>query len=77
MGPVASHGRWEEPAPRFEPGMVVMDILAAHPGAKDVLLAHGLPCHRCVVAERETLEQGCRPLGLDAQAIVRDLNALA
>jgi hybrid cluster-associated redox disulfide protein len=66
----------EDPSPRFLGGMLVIEILERHPGAKDVLASFGLPCHRCVVAEKETLEEGCRPLGLDPKRILADLNAL-
>lgn len=63
-------------APRFRRDMLVADAVDADPGVKDILMAHGLPCYRCVVAWHETLEQGCAPLGLDVERIVGELNAL-
>lgn len=63
-------------APRFRPDMLVIEALDRDPRVKDVLLGFGLPCHRCVVADHETLEQGCVPLGLEVGAVVARLNAL-
>lgn len=62
--------------PRFHRGMLVADALEADPRAKDVLLELGLPCHQCVVADHETLAEGCTPLGLDVNRVVERLNAL-
>lgn len=60
----------------FERTMLVLDALDAHERAKDVFLEFGLPCFRCIVAEHETIEQGCVPLALDPGGVVKRLNAL-
>lgn len=57
--------------------MIVWDALEAHPGVEGVLLDYGLPCSRCIVAESETLEQGCVPLGLVVDEVVERLNGLS
>ncbi len=56
--------------------MKIADLLDSHPGAAEVLLSFGLPCHECVVAPRQTLEEGARLNGLDPEAILEKLRAL-
>jgi hypothetical protein len=56
--------------------MMVCDALELHPGAQAVLESFGLPCHRCIVAYYETLEQGCGPLGKSVDDLVDRMNAL-
>lgn len=56
--------------------MIISEILQAHSGAQGVLESHGLPCHRCLLQEDETLEQGCAPLALAVDAILAELEAL-
>ncbi len=55
---------------------LIIDALEAHPKVKDLLLAHGLPCYRCWVAEVETIDVGARSEGLDGEAIVEEINQL-
>jgi hybrid cluster-associated redox disulfide protein len=66
----------EEAPPLFTLDDLLADVVDRHPGAKDVLLSFGLPCFKCVVAESETLRQGCAPLRLDAENVLARLNAL-
>ncbi len=63
-------------AGRFSRAMIVAAALDQDERAKDVLLEFGLPCWKCVVSETETLEEGCRPLQIDVDLVVRRLNAL-
>ena len=49
----------------------IIDILEHYPAADAVLRSFKLPCADCVVAETETLEQGCRPHQLDPAEIIR------
>lgn len=52
-----------------------IEVLESRPTAGKVLReAFGLPCEECVVAETETIEQGARYYGHDADAIVAKLN---
>jgi hybrid cluster-associated redox disulfide protein len=54
---------------------VIADVLDTRPLAGRVLReAFQLPCEECVVAERETIEEGARYYGLDPDAIVARLN---
>jgi hybrid cluster-associated redox disulfide protein len=68
--------RSARPAPRFHREMIIAEILQAHPGAREVLEKRGLPCHRCLLQEDETLEQGCAPLALAVDEILAELEAL-
>ena len=65
-----------EAPPRFSGEDLLADVVDRHPGAKDVLLSFGLPCFKCVVAESETLSQGCAPLRLNAADVLAKLNGL-
>ena len=65
-----------ESRPKFHRDMVILSVLEADARAKELLLGFGLPCHRCVVAESETLAEGCAPLGLEVDGLVAKLNAL-
>jgi hybrid cluster-associated redox disulfide protein len=54
---------------------LIIEVLESRPLAGKVLReAFGLPCEECVVAETETVEQGARYYGHDADAIVAKLN---
>jgi hybrid cluster-associated redox disulfide protein len=61
---------------RFRRDMLVAEAVDLDPRVKDILLEFGLPCHLCIVAEHETLEEGCAPLGLEVEAVLARLNAL-
>ncbi len=64
------------PTPRFRRGDNIEALLESHPGVADVLASFGLKCVDCIVAPTETLEEGCRPLGVDVDAVLAALNAL-
>jgi len=66
----------KDPGPRFRKEMLICDVVDGHPGAKDILLEFGLPCHRCIVAWTETLAEGCHPLALEVDRVLERLNAL-
>jgi hybrid cluster-associated redox disulfide protein len=54
---------------------LIFTVLQTRPLAGKVLReAFGLPCDECVVSETETIEQGARYYGHDADAIVARLN---
>ncbi|MCZ6688870.1 MAG: DUF1858 domain-containing protein [Planctomycetota bacterium] len=66
----------------YHPGMlptkdtIIADLLDLHADVAKVLLSFGLPCHECVVAPVETLEQGASLTGLDADEILAKLREL-
>lgn len=54
---------------------LIVEVLETRPLAGKVLReAFGLPCDECVVAETESIEEGARYYGHDADAIVAKLN---
>jgi hybrid cluster-associated redox disulfide protein len=54
---------------------LIFEVLQTRKLAGKVLReAFGLPCDECVVAETETIEEGARYYGHDADAIVAKLN---
>ena len=57
---------------------LIATALDTRPDAGRVLReAFGLPCEECPVAESETVEEGAGYYGLDADEMVRRLNACA
>ena len=52
---------------------LIVDLLESYPQAAEVLRGFRLPCEDCVVAEKETLAEGCQPHGRDPQAGLRAL----
>ena len=54
---------------------LIFEVLRTRELAGKVLReAFGLPCEECVVSESETIEEGARYYGHDADAIVAKLN---
>jgi hybrid cluster-associated redox disulfide protein len=56
--------------------MRIGDLLDLHPSVAGVLASFGLPCQECIVAPRETLEEGARLNGLDPEEILARLREL-
>ncbi|MDI9461428.1 MAG: DUF1858 domain-containing protein [Saccharofermentanales bacterium] len=59
---------------RVTKDMLVSDIIEQDQNLAGVFFAYGLYCLGCVMARHETLEQACQVHGIDAAALVRDLN---
>ena len=55
--------------------MNIADIAVKHPGTMEVFMKYGMHCIGCMAAQFETLEQGCKAHGIDADKMVKDLNA--
>jgi hybrid cluster-associated redox disulfide protein len=54
---------------------LIARVLDTRPDAGRILReAFALPCEECVIAETETIEEGARYYGHDADAIVAKLN---
>ncbi len=54
---------------------LIVEVLQTRATAGKVLReAFGLPCDECVVSETETIEEGARYYGHDADAMVAKLN---
>lgn len=54
--------------------MAISEIVQNHPQTVRVFLSHGLMCIGCAAARFESLEQGAIAHGIDAEALVKDLN---
>jgi hybrid cluster-associated redox disulfide protein len=57
--------------------MSIMEIVQKYPETVPVFLQHGLHCLGCAIAQFETLEQGAAAHGMDLDALLKDLNAVA
>jgi hybrid cluster-associated redox disulfide protein len=66
----------EHMAKRFKTGMLISEALELREDAAEVFNSFGLPCHRCAVAEVETIGQGACSNGLDPEEILAKLNSL-
>ena len=55
--------------------MGIGDIAMKYPQTFDVFANYGMHCIGCVAARFENLEQGCTAHGIDADKMVKDLNA--
>ena len=65
--------------PSIDASMNVLEIIALHPEASDILAAYGLHCHNCVFSTMDSLDEGARAHGLtddDIENIVHDLTEL-
>lgn len=65
--------------PRIESSMNVMEIIALHPGAAEVMSTYGLHCVGCAFNTLDSLREGALSHGLsehDVELIVNDLNDL-
>lgn len=61
----------------FTKGMSILEALQTHPQAREVFIKHGMGCIGCMGATLESIENGAQMHGINADAIVEDLNKLA
>jgi hybrid cluster-associated redox disulfide protein len=54
--------------------MTIQQIVGEHPEAVRVFFQHGLMCVGCAAARFESLDQGAKAHGIDADVLVADLN---
>ncbi|MBN1402507.1 MAG: DUF1858 domain-containing protein [Anaerolineae bacterium] len=57
--------------------MAIADIVRQYPQTVRVFFNHGLMCVGCAAARFENLEQGAMAHGIDVDALLKDLNAVA
>jgi hybrid cluster-associated redox disulfide protein len=55
--------------------MNIGEIAVNHPETMEVFMKYGMHCIGCMASQFETLEQGCEAHGIDADKMVKDLNA--
>lgn len=69
--------RARAPTAPFSQGWTMDQVLARHPGARQVLASHHLPaCDRCAVRFDETLAEAADAYGLPLVPLLDQLNAL-
>ena len=56
--------------------MNIMEVVEKYPIAVEVFQRHGLGCVGCMIASGETLGEGIEAHGLDAKAILDEINSL-
>ena len=56
--------------------MNIMEVVEKYPIAVEVFQRHGLGCVGCMIASGETLAEGIEAHGLDAEAIISEINEL-
>jgi len=56
--------------------MSFMEVMRKNPDAIEVLLDKGMHCMGCGMAMQETLEDGAIAHGLDADELVKEINAM-
>lgn len=61
---------------QFTKGMSIQEALEAHPKAREVFVDHGMGCIDCMASTLESIELGANMHGVDAEALVKDLNEL-
>lgn len=54
----------------------ITELVQKYPKAAMVLMQSGMGCLGCAAAQFETLEQGCVAHGINADALVKNLNAV-
>ncbi len=70
---------WKPFQPTIDTTTNVMDAIALHPKAADILAAYGLHCFHCAFATTDSIEAGARSHGLtdtDIENLVTDLQEL-
>jgi hybrid cluster-associated redox disulfide protein len=55
--------------------MPIGEVVQNYPQTIEVFLKHGLMCFGCAIARFENIEQGAAAHGIDADTLVKDLNA--
>ncbi|MCX7709511.1 MAG: DUF1858 domain-containing protein [Clostridia bacterium] len=54
--------------------MTITEIVNNYPQSVEVFLSHGMHCFGCMAASFENIEQGAMAHGIDADALIHDLN---
>jgi hybrid cluster-associated redox disulfide protein len=57
--------------------MPIGEVVKNHPETIPVFMQHGLHCLGCAIATFESIAEGATVHGIDVEALVADLNAVA
>ena len=55
--------------------MLISEVLQVDRGLAPILMSHGMHCVGCPSAQHESLEQAATVHGMDADALVEEMNA--
>jgi hybrid cluster-associated redox disulfide protein len=55
--------------------MIIADVLMKDRALAPIFMGHGLHCLGCAAANMETIEEAASVHGIDADALLKDLNA--
>ncbi len=55
--------------------MLIQKVIELDEGTADILMNSGMECIGCAMAHGETVEQACAVHGIDADALVSEINA--
>ena len=58
----------------IDKSMNIVEILRINEGIADILMASGMHCLGCIMANGETLEQACAVHGIDPDALTQQIN---
>ena len=53
--------------------MTFAQLLAEKPEAAEILMEKGLGCIMCPMAQQETIEQGCKVHGINADDVIKEI----
>jgi hybrid cluster-associated redox disulfide protein len=56
--------------------MPIGEVVERYPQTVEVFLRHGLMCFGCAVAQFENVGQGAMAHGINAEVLIKDLNAV-
>lgn len=54
--------------------MTIQSVIEMNQGTADILMSSGMHCLGCAMAHGETIEQACSVHGVDADALVSQIN---
>lgn len=63
--------------PKITKDMSIIEIVSKYPETYAIFMKHGLHCVGCAAARFENIEQGAAAHGIDARALLGDLNEVA
>ena len=64
----------DEAKPKITKDMSIMSIIEMNPNAVAVFQKHGLGCIGCMAAHYETVEEGARAHGLNAELLPKNVD---
>lgn len=60
---------------KIEKNITIGELLKNHPEKAEILLAAGMHCLGCPASQGETIEEACEVHGIDADELIKELNA--